>query len=244
MSNLDYIDDYFNGQPTAIQKADFEQKILAEPSFAEEVAFYINTQALLRQQVEEEKKGLFREIYEQNKASIPLTSSRPLYKIGFSLAAAAVVLVIFTGLWWVFLRQPTPHQLADKYLQELPISIQMGSRQDSLQIAKNSYIAKDFPTALRQFEQMIERDSADETALRFAGLACLRLNEYDKALRYFQQLERVPGLYSNPAKFYQALTLMERNGPGDIPAARQLLEQVVAGDLDEKKVAEEWLKKW
>ena len=75
------------------------------------------------------------------------------------------------------------------------------------------------------------------------GIVYLRLANYDKAFLYFQQLENYP-LYSNPAIFYQALTLMKRNGPGDKQNAKQLLQQVVKDNLEGKAVAQQWLKNW
>ena len=48
MNSLEYIEDYFKGLLTAAQKEEFEQRILSDPSFAEELAFYLNAQALLK----------------------------------------------------------------------------------------------------------------------------------------------------------------------------------------------------
>ena len=53
-----------------------------------------------------------------------------------------------------------------------------------------------------------------------------------------------PGLFSNPGKFYHALTLMKRNLPGDKDKSYQLLNDVVTNNLAEKNEAEKWLKKW
>jgi hypothetical protein len=41
----------------------------------------------------------------------------------------------------------------------------------------------------------------------------------------------------------QAVTLMERNQPGDTAKAKILLQKVVANDLEGKEFAQEWLKK-
>jgi hypothetical protein len=56
-------------------------------------------------------------------------------------------------------------------------------------------------------------------------------------------MESHKGLYSNPAKILQSVTLMERNLPGDAAMARQLLQNIVANDLEGKEFAQEWLKK-
>jgi tetratricopeptide (TPR) repeat protein len=119
----------------------------------------------------------------------------------------------------------------------------MSSRADSMQMGLKLYNEGKFPEALQQFETIIQSDTANFTAKKYAGIVSLRLREYDKALLYFKQLETYTDLYANPALFYQALTLMERNRTDDAAKAKQLLEQVVQNDLEGKEVAEEWLKK-
>jgi len=247
MDNLDYIDDYFNGRLDDPQKAAFDQLILSDPPFAEKVAFYVTTHQILKQELEEEKKERWREIFEQNKATPAF--NRPagtVRKLWISLAAAAAVLIVVIGLWWTLIRPVGPYQLAENYisqkLQKLPVK--MGSRQDEIQKARSSYNNANFPEALRQFEHIISQSSDNEEAIRFAGLVCLRLKDYDKALLYFQRSENIPGLYANPAKFYQALTLMERNGPGDAQKAKTLLQQVVDQDLEHKQEARRFLDRW
>jgi hypothetical protein len=71
----------------------------------------------------------------------------------------------------------------------------------------------------------------------------LRLGEYDKAISYFSQLGAYK-LYRNPGKFYQAVTLMKRNQPGDKERARDFLQEVVDNELEGSLVAEQWLRKW
>jgi len=60
------------------------------------------------------------------------------------------------------------------------------------------------------------------------------LQQYDKAIDYFFQLEYY-NLYSNPGKFYQGLTLLKRNMPGDKQAAKVLLQQTLQNDLNGKE---------
>ena len=61
---------------------------------------------------------------------------------------------------------------------------------------------------------------------------------------YFKQLETHKELYSNPALFYQAVTLMERNQPGDSANAKKLLQEVVEKGLEGKEAAQTMLNKW
>jgi tetratricopeptide (TPR) repeat protein len=243
MNTLEYIDDYFKGLLTDEEKIQFERRILSDSVFAEELAFYISAGNLLKEELAAEKKARFRELYEQGHAAaqgrIPLRRLWPY-------AAAASVLIALIGSWWIFFRHESPEKLADQYiaeqLQNLPVK--MNSVQDSLQKAISLYNAKDLPEALSQFQRILQRDTANEMAKQFAGIVCLRLGEYDKALYYFRQLETDSSLYINPALFYQSLTLLKRQESGDPQRARQLLQKVVDNNLDKKEDAQQFLKNW
>jgi tetratricopeptide (TPR) repeat protein len=257
MDSLQYIDDYFNGLLTEEQKRQWEQKIHSDSVFAEEVAFYLSAGNLIKEDLVTEKKQRFRELYEQQKTeertkemTEEMTGQktggqfvRPMRKLRY-YAVAAIVLFLAAGLWWIFLRQPAPQQLADDYISSnlQTLGVKMTGRPDSLQNALNAYNAGSFREALQQFEQIIHRDTANYTAKEFAGVVCLRLKDYDKALDYFRQLETYRHQYSNPALFYQSITLLKRALPGDTQKAKQLLQQVVNQDLEGKETAQQWLK--
>ena len=100
-----------------------------------------------------------------------------------------------------------------------------------------------FSEALAQFESIVLNDSSVFTAEEYAGITALRLKEYDKALFWFEKLENHKGLYSNPALIYEALTMMNRNLPGDAAKVKQLLQKIISDDLEGKEFAQEWLKK-
>lgn len=246
MDSLEYIDDYFKGLLTADQKKEFEQRILSDPSFAEELAFYLNAQALLKDDLEDERKARFKELYRQNEPTdtgdSPVRASSPVRKL-WPYLAAATVLVAAVAAWLIFGAGSSPDRLADQYihsqLQNLPV--RMSSVQDSLQKAIALYNEDRLPEAQSQFERLLQRDSARAQARIYSGIVCLRLEKYDKALDYFQQLEADTTLYNNPALFYESLTLMKRNHPGDSQKARQLLQLVVDRDLDKKEDAQRLL---
>ena len=260
MDSLEYIDDYFKGLLTADQKKEFEQRILSDPSFAEELAFYLNAQALLKDDLEEEKKARFKELYRQNepvgmgdrvaragsseRRESAVRESGPVRKL-WPYLAAATVLVAAVAVWLIFGGGSSPDRLADQYiqsqLQNLPV--RMSSVQDSLQKAIALYNEDRLPEAQQQFERLLQRDSARAQARIYSGIVALRLEKYDKALDFFQQLEADTTLYNNPALFYESLTLMKRNHPGDSQKARQLLQLVVDRDLDKKEDAQRLLLK-
>jgi hypothetical protein len=50
-------------------------------------------------------------------------------------------------------------------------------------------------------------------------------------------------LFSNPGLFYAAITLLSRNGKGDVEAAKISLQMVIDKNLEGSKVAADLIKK-
>ena len=243
MDNTQYIDDYFNHPNTAEQKQQFEQRIIRDILFAEEVAFYISTHIEIKEQLQMEQKKRFREGYERQKAL--LHHERPVKQVWkYAIAACAVVAAIVLS-WMLADTGSSAQQLADKYIQRnwKTLDVAMGSGQDSLQQGLGLFNAGKPGAALVQFENMLKHDPANFLAKKYAGIAALRMSQYDKALFYFAALAKDTTLHSNPGKFYQAVVLFKRSGTADADAAKKLLHEVVANDLEGAREAKQWLKK-
>jgi tetratricopeptide (TPR) repeat protein len=240
MDNLDYIENYFTNIPGSELTREFEERIKSDPGFAEEVAFYLAAQEVSKEASGLEKKQLFKETYQKNR----IVRSVPIKKLVYYIATAAVVSGLIFGTY-TFFRPVSPQQLAVQYekehLQTLPVT--MSGHSDSLQTGLRLYNDGKFSEALTQFENIIRSDTSNFTAKEYAGKTALHLKEYDKAMSWFEQMETYKGLYSNPAQFLQAITLMKRNLPGDAAKAKQLLQNIVSDDLEGKEFAQEWLKK-
>lgn len=242
MDNINYIDDYFNSKATNKEQQEFEEKILQDTSFAKEVAFYIAAKGALTDQLVQQKRQHFKEIYQQQKV-IPITR-QPFKKIYQYMAAASVVAAIIL-LGWLFIGQKSsPQQLADTYIQQnlQSLGVTMGTKADSLQTGLNLYNNGKLIAAQLLFEGMVKNDVHNDRALKYAGIVSLRLAKYNEALYYFKLLGENTSLYSNPAKFYEAVTLIKRNNNGDVTKAKELLEQVYNNNLEGKENAAKWLK--
>lgn len=240
MVSVEYIDRFISGELSPEESRQFEQNILQDAAFAEEVAFYLTAKQAARSAMLEEKKNRFREIYEQQKNT---RRQLPVKKIWQYAVAAAVTTGLIAGAYFYFTARRLPAQLADEYIETHinKVSVLMTSHEDSLQKAKKLYNEGKFAAAGEQLHAIIQSDSTNIKAKELAGIVSLRLHNYDQALVYFKDLEGYT-LYSNPGKFYHALTLLKRNQPGDVEAAKRLLQQVVAEDLAEQETAREWLK--
>jgi len=240
MDNTEYIESYFKGANSDLQKRQFEEKIMQDESFAEEVAFYISANGVVWQQLQEEKKQRFGELYKEGRV---ISLRKPVKTLWRYMAAASVAAVIVLS-WFLLGDKTSPRELADKYVKEnwqiLPVT--MGT-QDSLQTGLDLFNSGKLTDALSIFEKLAKDHPESRDAQKFAGIVSERMQNFDKALSYFSQLENDTALYSNPGKFYKAITLLERNKSGDKAAAKLLLQQVIEKDLEGKNEAVQWIKK-
>jgi tetratricopeptide (TPR) repeat protein len=241
MEELDYIDAYFSGELPAEETARFDQRIKEDSGFAETVAFYLASRHLVREEVLAEKKKKFRQLYDGYSADARLLDARRKRVFWMAAASAAVFAGLVFGLFLLW-KPSSPSQLADKYIQEhfATLGVTLSSREDSLQDGLRLYNEGRLRDALTRFESMLRADSSNTQAIKYAGIVSLRLQNYDKAIGYFQLLSTHTGLYANPAKFYEAITLLKRNHPGDAATAKQLLQQVANDGLEGKQDAQEW----
>lgn len=248
MENAEYIESYFTGKFPAEQAVEFEKKIASDPVFAEEVAFYLSAQAVSKELAQTEKKEHFRKLYhdKSKEEQIPVRkiyAPTQIRKLVYYISAAAVIVGIIYGTY-TFTNTVPPQQLASQYEKEYlqRLEVTMSSRKDSIQDGLSLYNVGKYQEALTHFETIIRSDTSSSDALRYAGCSALQLKQYDLALTFFKKLDS-QNLFSNPGPLMEALTLMLRNHPGDIVTVKQLLQKIVANNLEGKETAQAWLKK-
>jgi tetratricopeptide (TPR) repeat protein len=245
--NLEYIDAYFQQMLNAEEIKRFEQKIAEDPEFADEVAFYLAAKQTSKAEADLEKKERFRQLLEEQAPVINIDRDRSTQRIWiYRVSVAAGVLVCLFLAWYFFLgNSASPRQMAEKYISEnfTTLSVTMTTKKDSIEEGKRLYNTGQYEAAIKQFESIGQRDPGNYSTKKYLGIVYLRIADYEKALQYFQEFEK-DTLYSNPSLFYQALTLLKRNQPGDKQKAKELLQQVRDNDLEGKEFAQKWLDKW
>src|SRR5215472_1091174 len=170
----EYIDDYFNQKLTTEEIKQFEEKIITDKDFAEQVAFYVSAKQMLKEEVIKEKKEWFRQLAGGNKAVVYEYRRAPVKKMWvYRLAAAAAVLIIVFMGWNLFFNKSVDTQkLADKYIQEKLTnqSVTMGATENAIQQALQLYNDGQLDTSLKMFESIIQKDSSNFDAKKFAGI--------------------------------------------------------------------------
>jgi TolA-binding protein len=238
-NSFDYIDDYFAGSLTEAERKVFEQRCLSDDAFAEEVASYVSLRNGLKDQLDQQKKKEFTELYHQ--LSADNRKAGKVINLKVAGYAAAASLLLFIG-WFLFYQQPGPKKLANLYITTnlSSLGLNMG-KPDSLQAGISAYNAKQYVQAEHIFQSANERHPTDFKAVEYLGLTRLAMKKYDQALKDFDHLSAMP-LYSNPGLFYKALTLMKRSEGTDLQTAKQILQQVINQNLYGNKEARNWIK--
>jgi tetratricopeptide (TPR) repeat protein len=247
---LDYIEAYFTGRLDDAEKRQFEERCVQDHAFAEEVAFYIQSRATLKEELLTAKKTAWRAAGEKAAAgensrnrqnTIGKTRLRTIY-----LATAAAAAAIFLFSLYLVIKPQGPAQLATKYIHTHydQLSQTLDGTRDSLAVGITAYNNRDLDHALNLFTTLAHDHPRNTDARLYSGLVYLRQKDYDKALNEFDTLANVPSLYSNPGPFLKAVTLLQRNAAGDRETARQLLQDVVRRNLDGNQEAATWLQKF
>ncbi|HEY4289279.1 MAG TPA: tetratricopeptide repeat protein [Puia sp.] len=249
MDSLDYIDHYFERQPSSEEARQFEKRVREDPEFADNVAYYLSTRIALKEMQAGEKEKQFREIYDQmvsqsNHVAAPAKTRLMNTRIWLSALAAAALIAVVVFCWSLFGGSGRGPELAGRYISQNleEMSVQMG-KTDSIQTGLILYNERKYPEALRQFEAILRSDSTNRSALLNAGIVSLKMGDYDKALSFFKNLAVRTDPHLSPALFYQALTLMKRNRSGDTALAKQLLRQIVEQNGNKKEDAMQFLRK-
>ena len=240
----DYIEAYFTQTLGEEERKNFEARCVDDKDFANEVAFYIASRQVIRQELLEQKQKLWATGNEEDKKIVPIKPrNKTLIQRLLPYAAAACVILI-AGLFFLF-KPPSPQQLADDYINKNYSQLHntLGLT-DSLQTAIIAYNNKDYTKALVLFEalEISHPDHSDEK--KYAGLVSLATKNYDKALQQFDELAKMKNVFGNEGNFLKAITLLQRNATGDKEQAKQLLQQIVNNNEEGSEQAKDWLSKF
>lgn len=236
-----YIESYFTGDLNEAEKRQFEERCEQDQSFAQDVAFYIQSRQIIKEELLAAKKAA----WISNASPNGTPKQRPgLVRTLVIAASAAAVLLLFS--LYLLTRTASPTQLADKYIQTHyeHLSQTLDGTRDSLAQGITAYNNRDFTHAQQLFTSLAHDHANNSDARLYNGLTYLRLKQYDQALHEFDTLANMSSLYSNPGPFLKAVTLLQRNAAGDRETAHELLQDVVRRNLDGSQEAASWLQKF
>lgn len=228
--DLNLIDDYFQHKLTDAEKENVEKRILLDEEFAEDVAFYSHTKAILRENILAEKHKEWTNQLPEKGKTINFT------RFGLGIAAS---ILIFMGIWF-FGQNDTKNDtnLASNFVSSelATLPLKMDAAEDSLELGKKYYNEKDYKNAIAVFENLSKKQLK---AKEFLGLSYLQSKDYDKSIEIFKAQAQNPDLLNNKGKFYLALAYAQK---GDLKTAEQIFKEIRKNNLVGKTIIEDWQK--
>lgn len=144
------------------------------------------------------------------------------------LAAAAAILFAVVMLW--------PSDYLNTYGKTQMVgTTERGEGNDSLMEQASAYFnAGDFAKAAPLLDQVFRKDSTNQTALFYRGVAFLHTGGVDEARKDLASVYRGGSLFSYEAAFYMALSYAQEK---DKKAAKEWLDKIPAGAPGADKAA-------
>ena len=235
---LEQIEKYFNNELSLDERQAFENQIVTNDTFAKEVAFYVETRSVAKEIAMVKRKQELEEL----RKTLSKSTNFKIKKI-YWLSGLAASLILGIGAWnFIVPNSKSSETLADRYIHQhfenLPVK--MDGNSDSLQLGLRLFNEQKLNQAGVIFEDLANRNNNNSEAIKYAGIAALRQNNFDKANKYFQTLATQKDLYSNPGLFYKAISLLKQS-PENQKKAKEILNEVITKNLDGKVEAEEIL---
>jgi len=249
---VEFIESYFQQTLSSEERAAFELRCTTDEVFAEEVAFYIATRQAMREELLMQKVKAWKTEDNDEVKNAPVIAEESAQVISMrkkpgiirwvSYAAAACLILIIS--MFLFETRSASEKLAANYINTKYERLyqSMSGGQDSIQTGIAAYNAKHYDSALIYFKGIETRNPDNDDAKKYAGLCYLQQKDYDNALKEFDALAAMD-LRINSGNILKAVTLLERNNPGDKEEARKILNIVGDEKLDGSEEAAEWLKK-
>jgi hypothetical protein len=165
-------------------------------------------------------------------------------KISVWLAAASVAFLMFTSISLVIGKSGTPDYMAvyEKHFSapyaDLPSRSALPGIDDAYIQALGQYNQAEYGTAYQLFLNIPDESVNNLHHYLYKGISAMKVGDFQMALECFAKLQSDPVL-KHEGMWYMGLSYIAIE---DIPSARQILEEIVAGDGFYKKQAKHLLR--
>ena len=222
-STYELIDAYLNNTLTTAEKEVFEELLKSNPEVREELNIQKNLFYALDDEAPEHQERLHAEKIVKN-ASQNYHRKRSLQSRRWMAVAASIVILL--GLGYFTLKGSSTQSLYDDYANwnELPSLTDRTQNTNDLATAETYFLNKDYNNAIIEFEDYTSKYGNNPQVLAYLGAAYLEIEDYDKAITAFDNLEQGGSLDSTKALWYKALVYLKAD---DKQNATKILEYIL-----------------
>jgi len=248
MSEINYeiISQYLDGELTGEALAAFEKQMQENEKLAREVNIYRTIEAdqsfVIKNKTEKEKLAaslakLNGDFFKKNEAKV-IGINRWWYAAAAFAAAIVFILIVRPFEAETFDNEKLFAYYA-KDVESLSAA-ERGSNNDTLLLqAVNLFNKKDYAQSLPLLKSVLAGKPNETDIIVATGICYLQTNQYDSAIKVFDEVANVNTVYKNLAIWYKALVLLKENKPEDCYRVLETLPP----EADNIKEAKELMKK-
>jgi len=251
------IENYLNGKLSGDALSDFEQQLNTSPDFAQEVRLHRELYSHFNDEVPDYQLGnkkkeelnkyaqseevkAFQAKLQAAKQNVESVSEQPakIRSLRWVYIAAASLLLLIAGYFLVNQNSTIhPNDLyASVSMHETLSTTEMGTTETTLQNIEKNFNQKKHAEVLNVLPDFLdnlpETDKNYYKLLRTKGIAELETNQYEKALKTFNDLASSDALIAPQGKWYTILTYLKK---GDTQKFKTALEEYVKQGYPYKK---------
>lgn len=211
LKNIEEIENYFEGKLSPEDKLLFEAKLESSPELVAELKLYKQIRSVIVEKGTEDLKNKFvladKELDNGGAVVIPI-NKKANYKI--LALVASVALVIGLSIFFLLNKKSDYSQLASKYYESekgLPVEMGTSNKFDNLM---NSYKSGNYKEAQRQLDELLKKDSNNDTALYFNAVVNDELKNYQPAINNYARIPSSSN-YFQKAQYRLVLTYLKTN---------------------------------
>ena len=233
------IEKYWEGLLRGEELAEFEQKMLEDASFAEEVSLYNEIEKSIAQRIssKDEVKKLRKTL--SKIANETTTAEQPTKVIKMRsytkwLVAASVALLV--GLFMFQNDKPTYNDYAKHRAMDVTVR---GNSNETLETIQKLFNDKNYELANTQLSRLADYYKDNAEIQLYYGITFLETDQYPMAKTTLEKIANGTSLYKYEANWYLALLALKQN---DLDACKVYLERIPK-DVDLSKKVNSLLKK-
>lgn len=222
---FELIERYLQKELEGTELAAFEQRLLSEPALKAEVKLHEELHSTMGnkelnkfQEIVEKTGAKHLSLYKQQGTK----TARILPLKRFAYAAVILGIIVCAGLAFFYANQgASAEKLYASYYTVYELDSQSRSNAKTTSSAAiTAYQNKNYETAAKQFESILENETNNSMAQFYLGNCYMELEKPKEALNAYKQVYESANLYTSQAKWYAALAHLELD---DKAAAKELL---------------------
>lgn len=210
LKNIEEIESYFEGKLSLEDKLLFETKLESSPELVAELKLYKQIRSVIVEKGKEDLKNKFiladKEL--DGRASVISIGKKTNYKI-LSLVASVIV-VIGISIFFFLNKKNDYSELTNKYYEAekgLPIEMGTSNKFDNLM---NSYKSGNLNDANRQLDELLKKNSQNDTLRYFYAVVNDELKNYQPAIIDYSSIPS-SSHYFQKAQYRLVLTYLKTN---------------------------------